>query len=66
MPKSVFIVKSRKYQKELRSYIKNNFGKKCGHIGRDKISLDCILCKAWLAYEFFSWFVDIAEDLEKE
>ena len=60
-----FITKSKKYQKEFRRYIENNFGKKCGHIGKDKISLDCIVCKSWLAYEFFSWFVDEVDYLEK-
>jgi hypothetical protein len=61
-----FIKESRKYQKELKKYIKSNFGRKCGHIGADKISLDCAVCKAWLTYEFLSWFIDEIEDLEKD
>jgi len=60
-----FIKKSRQYQKELKRFIRLNFGKKCGHIGRDEISLDCPICKAWLAYEFLSWLIDSIEDIKK-
>lgn len=60
-----FLQISKKYRKELKSYIQKNFGKKCGHIGKDEISLDCTVCKTWVAYEFFAWFVDNLDDLEK-
>ena len=65
MKNKVFTKKSKEYLKQLKKYITSNFGKKCGHIGRDELSLDCVVCKAWLTYEFFSWFVDEIEDLEK-
>lgn len=65
MEQKGFIKKSRKYQRELKKYINSNFGKKCGHIGEEKISLDCVVCKSWLTYEFLSWFIDNIEDLEK-
>ena len=60
-----FTKKSREYLKQLKKYIKSGFGNKCGHIGRDQISLDCIVCKSWLTYEFLSWFVGEIDDLEK-
>ena len=41
MKQKKFIQKSREYQKELKKFIRANFGKKCGHIGKDEISLDC-------------------------
>lgn len=41
MKQKEFIQKSREYQKELKKFIRANFGKKCGHIGKDEISLDC-------------------------
>ncbi|KKT40976.1 hypothetical protein A2W54_01445 [Candidatus Giovannonibacteria bacterium RIFCSPHIGHO2_02_43_13] len=56
---------SEKYQKELKSYIQKNFGRKCGHIGKDQLSLDCVICKTWVTYEFFSWFVENLDDLDK-
>lgn len=65
MKRQSFIEKSKKYRNELKRYIKRNFGRKCGHIGKDEISLDCIVCKAWLTYDFFSWFVDEIDDLGK-
>ena len=65
MKNKVFIKKSKEYLKQLKKYITLDFGKKCGHIGRDEISLDCIVCKSWLTYEFLSWFIDTVEDLEK-
>lgn len=63
--KSNFVKNSKKYQRELKKFIQLNFGKKCGHIGKDEISLDCVICKSWLTYEFLSWFIDNIEDLEK-
>jgi len=65
MKQKGFIKKSREYQKELKRFIQLNFGKKCGHIGGDEISLDCPICKSWLAYEFLSWLIDLVEDTEK-
>ena len=65
MRQKEFIQKSREYQKELKKFIRVNFGKKCGHIGKDEISLDCPICKSWLAYEFLSWFIDSVEDTGK-
>lgn len=64
MNQKEFIKKSRQYQKELKKYIRLNFSKKCGHIGKDEISLDCPTCKSWLTYEFLSWFVDNINDLD--
>ena len=61
-----FLKKSKKYRGELKRYIKRNFGKKCGHIGKDEISLDCAVCKYWLAYEFLSWLVDDVEFSERK
>ena len=63
MSDEVFIKKSKQYQKELKYFISKNFGRKCGHIGKDQISLDCVVCKSWLTYEFYSWFLDTVEDL---
>lgn len=65
MNEKEFIKKSRQYQKELKKFIRLNFGRKCGHIGRDEVSLDCPVCKSWLAYEFLSWLIDMVEDTEK-
>ena len=59
-----FIKASRNYQKRMKQYIRSNFGRKCGHIGREEISLDCAVCKVWLSYEFLSWFIDLAEELK--
>ncbi len=56
----------KQFQTKLRKYIVKNFGKKCGHIGKDQMSLDCVACKSWLTYEFFSWFAETAKDLEND
>ena len=52
------------FRAKLKNYILKGFGKKCGHIGQNKVSLDCAVCKSWVAFEFFSWLVDEIEDLE--
>jgi len=66
MKQKSFLKKSKIYRKELKKYIQKNFGKKCGHIGKDEVSLDCAVCKSWLTYEFLSWFIDIIDDLERD
>ena len=66
MKNKKFNERSKEYRKELKNYLRRNFGKKCGHIGKDKISLDCAVCKVWLTYEFLSWFVDEIEELDKD
>ena len=53
------------FRVKLKNKILKGFGKKCGHIGQNKISLDCAVCKSWLAFEFFSWLVSEFEDLER-
>ena len=65
MKQKEFVRKSRQYQKDLKKFIQLNFGKKCGHIGKDEISLDCQICKSWLTYDFLSWFIDFVEDMGK-
>lgn len=65
MKEKEFIRKSKRYQKELKKFIQQYFGKKCGHIGKDEVSLDCPICKSWLTYEFLSWFIDLVEDIRK-
>lgn len=64
MKYSKFTKNSIKYEKELRGYMRSNYGKRCGHIGQDKISFDCVVCKSWLAYEFFCWLVDQMKDCD--
>ncbi|MBI2633575.1 MAG: hypothetical protein HYW78_04315 [Parcubacteria group bacterium] len=59
-----FVQKSKEYKNKLKKYLEKNFGKKCGHIGADTISLDCVNCKSWIAYDFFSWFVEMIEMLD--
>ena len=65
MREKEFIKTSKNYRKELKKFIRLNFGEKCGHIGKDAISLDCVVCKSWLTYEFLSWFIDNIEDIGK-
>lgn len=64
MKYSKFTKKSIQYEKELKRYMKSDYGKKCGHIGQNKIDLNCIVCKGWLTYEFFSWLVDQMKDCD--
>ncbi len=45
-------------------YLKSGYGKKCGHIGQDKLDLNCVVCKSWLVFEFLSWLVDQMKDLD--
>lgn len=61
---SKFTRKSIQYEKELRKYMKFGYGKKCGHIGQNKIELNCVVCKSWLAFEFFSWLVDQMKEFD--
>lgn len=52
------------HKKWLKKYLLDGYGKRCGHISQNKISLDCIVCKHWLAYEYYSWIVENAEDMD--
>lgn len=56
-----FIAESKVYQRKLKKFLRN-YGRRCGHIGKDEISLDCIVCKSWLFYDLFAWFIENAED----
>lgn len=60
-----FITASKKYQKSLRNFLSKNYGKRCGHIGKDEVSLDCVICKTWLFYDLFVWFIENQEDTLK-
>ena len=62
MTDAKFIVASKNYFKLLRRFLLKNYGRRCGHIGKDKISLDCPICKSWLFYDLFAWFLENQED----
>jgi len=62
MTDAKFIARNNAHLKLTRCFILKNYGRRCGHIGRDKVSLDCAVCKSWLFYELFAWFVENQED----
>lgn len=64
-----FIAASKEYQRSLKRFLSKNYGKRCGHIGKNNVSLDCVVCKVWLFYDLFAWFLENQEDalrLEEE
>lgn len=65
MTSKKFLKQSIQYRKTLKKQLESSIGRKCGHIGKDQISLDCAVCKSWLTYEFFSWFIDDLIDLNR-